>query len=272
MADANLEYIVQGKNLQLLKQNMDKTYAKTVNTVPIDQANGNITLNSDNIPYGDDSNVKAALDAINDKLNYKPITISSLTNSVGTVEKGSKVRAVTVSWKFGGSAPVTATLNGTALTSAELTAGKKDFSYPAPTGDGSDPALVTDTQFTLSATDDHKTAVSGSTSVLFKNKKYWGIGAVDADAVDSAFILGLGGNAFADNFSGDFTVNPGADDYFYFAFPSAWGVPKFKVGGFEGGVALLKTLDFTNASGYTESYDVYRSSNKNLGQSTVTVG
>ena len=45
----------------------------------------------------------------------------------------------------------------------------------------------------------------------------------------------------------------------------------FFVGGFEGGFALEKTFDYTNPSGYTEAYDVYKSTNAGLGSTKVDV-
>lgn len=273
MADENATLAVSAAQLKRVTDKIKQEYIKTVNGVA--GTDGAVTLNPDAIPYGDNSNVKAALDAINDKINYVKINIDSLTNDVGTVEKGVKVRAVTVSFAFNtqaGAVLKAATLNGTALTADELKAGKKAFSYPAPTGNAADPALVKDTTFTVVATDSHDASVTKTTGVYFQNKKYWGVGNVAADAIDSAFILGLGGNAFASNFRGDFTANSGADQHIYFAFPTAWGTPKFVVGGFEGGFVKEKTLDFTNASGYTESYDVWKTGNTNLGNTTVTVG
>lgn len=268
------EKLVTGARLALYTGEAAKTYAKTVNDVPIDKNTGNIALGSDKIPYGEDSNVKAELDAINDKINYVPIVINSVSNNVNTVEKGTKVRAVDVSWSLNNAVLQGATLNGTALTADELKANKKSFTYPAP-AEGStaaDPALVKDTTFTLVATDTHKATATKSTGIYFRNQKYWGAGKpASIDDITNDFIKGLTSKAFADNAKGTFNVNATDDNYIFYAFPHAWGTPKFVVGGIEGGFALVKTFDFTNASGYTESYDVYQSGNANLGDTTVTV-
>lgn len=40
---------------------------------------------------------------------------------------------------------------------------------------------------------------------------------------------------------------------------------------FEGGFNKVNTIEFTNASGYVESYDIYKSTNSNLGNTTVVV-
>ena len=68
-----------------------------------------------------------------------------------------------------------------------------------------------------------------------------------------------------------FTVSAGDGQYILFALPVALGVPTFKVGGFEGGFELQGEFDFTNASGHTEAYRLYRSTNAGLGSTTVSV-
>jgi hypothetical protein len=56
-----------------------------------------------------------------------------------------------------------------------------------------------------------------------------------------------------------------------FALPTSYGTPLFNVGGFDGGFNLIKTFNFTNYSGHTESYDVWISDNIGLGTTTVKV-
>ena len=50
-----------------------------------------------------------------------------------------------------------------------------------------------------------------------------------------------------------------------------YGTPVFNVGGFDGGFTKAASISFTNASGYTEEYAVYRSDNSNLGTKTIKV-
>lgn len=250
--------------LQYFKQKLDGAFAKTVNNVAIDK-NGNITLDPSQIAYKDGS-VKDALD----NLLYVKVAVNSVSNDVNNVELGTKVRAVTVSWIFNDAVITGATLNGTALTADELKAGKKAFTYPEPTGDAKDPALVATTEFKVTATDNRNATASKSTWVSFKLKKYYGVGDADGDAINNDFITGFGGT-LADNRSGDFTVTADAGQYIYFAVPASFGTPTFKVGGFAGGFGLAKTFDFTNASGHTESYNVYKSANAGLGKTTVSV-
>ena len=68
-----------------------------------------------------------------------------------------------------------------------------------------------------------------------------------------------------------FTVNAGENEHIFYAVPSRYGTCMFNVGGFDGGFSKVTTFDFVNASGFKESYDVYKSTNDNLGSTTVTV-
>ena len=70
--------------------------------------------------------------------------------------------------------------------------------------------------------------------------------------------------------AGSFNVNAGVNQFIYFACPSNYS-PVFNVNGFTGGFEVAATLNFTNAYGNTMAYTVYKSLNKNLGNTTVTV-
>lgn len=213
---------------------------------------------SDKIPYGD-SNVKAALDDLIDKVNYVPFSIKSFTNNVGTVENGATVTDVTLSWTLAGN-PTEVKLGNDAQP-LDL-AGSKVLSKQN---------ITKNTTWTLTGKDAKNKSDSKTTGVYFKDKKYWGIGTASGNDINNDFVLGLT-NALADNLKGDYTVTAGDGEYIYFAIPAAWSsMPSFWVGGFEGGFALAKTFDFTNASGATVSYNVFKSVNASLGNTTVTV-
>lgn len=214
------------------------------------------SITASTIKYGD-----STVAAILDDLTYVPVSINSFTNSVNTVEVGSTVTDVTFNWSLGGK-PTEVKFNDTAQ--ATDTTGTTSLTKQT---------IKTNTGFTLTAKDARNKSVSSQTWIVFKNKKYWGVGKpANADAVDSAFILGLGNSYFADNYRGDFSVNATDGNYIFFAVPKSFGdSPSFFVGGFEGGFALYKTFDFTNASGATVSYNVFKSTNPDLGQTTVTV-
>lgn len=201
-----------------------------------------------------DGTVQDALD----ELLYEPVKITSFTNTVNTVENGATVDDVTLNWSIDGS-PTSIKLDDVAQ---DLKATSKALTKLG---------LTANKSWTLVATDG-KTTSTKTTGVYFKNKRYWGVGKpANADAITNEFILGLSGSELADNFQKTFTVTAEDGNYIFFAIPESWGTPRFFVGGFEGGFSLVKTFDFTNASGATVSYNVYQSGNANLGDTTVNV-
>lgn len=193
---------------------------------------------------------------------YKAIAINSFTGG-SNVENGATVNNVNLSWTYS-KEPTSLTLDGTQVAKTDNVYNKSIAL--------TDLGLKANKTWTLVAKDARNASSTKTTSVTFTDKRYWGVGTVTAASrVNSAFVLSLGGNELAWNRNKDFTVNAGAGQYIYYAIPAAWGTPTFFVGGFEGGFDLLSKFNFTNASGYTTSYSVYKSSNANLGQTTVNV-
>ena len=176
-------------------------------------------------------------------LKYVEIEITSISNDVGTVEMGTTVETVTVSWKLN-KEPASQKVNGeevdTALRSKTLTGLK----------------ITTGTAFSVTVTDERGATDLGKTNVKFLNGVYYGAlrygGAVDNDAV-----LGLLTRKLQSNNTLDFTVTPGEGKRPAYACPTRYGTPTFKIGGFAYDWEKVTTFDFTNASGYTESYDVW---------------
>lgn len=111
---------------------------------------------------------------------------------------------------------------------------------------------------------------------LFRNKVYYGAKAeATINDINDAFIQGLTGQ-FAINYkhSGFNLGDSSADKYVWYCFPKRFEdakAPAFTVGGFEGAFIRIGTVSFKNSSGYTEDYSVYRSTNKGVADSTITV-
>lgn len=131
------------------------------------------------------------------------------------------------------------------------------------------PASVSTYTWTLNATDgtDNDTQ---NVSVTFYNRRFWGTSTTSSSYTE-ADIEGLASNELSNSRSKTFTVTAGASDYIIYSYPSRLGTATFTVGGFEGGFESPETVSVTNASGYTENYYVYRSTNTNLGTTTVVV-
>lgn len=188
-------------------------------------------------------------------LKYVPIDITGMSNNVGTQEMGTAVSSVTVSWTIN-KAPTSQKLDGVEIGAAERS---KTITGP----------FTTNKSFNLVATDERGATDSESTSISFLNGVYYGV-LNDGAEVTSTAVLALtkklqGSKALT------FTANAGATQRIVFALPTRYGTPNFNVGGFDGGFAKAKTFNFTNASGCTESYDVWLSENVGLGSTTVKV-
>lgn len=188
-------------------------------------------------------------------LQYVAIDITSITNNVKTVEMGSTVESVTVSWALN-KTPARQALNNKAV-------GVDDRS------DVVSGPFTEDTSFTLNVMDERNASDSASTAISFLNGVYYGVLA-DGATIDSGAILNLtrklqGAKGIT------FTADAGAGYRIAYAIPSRYGTPSFKDAetGFQAGFYLAATIAFTNASGYTENYDVWLSTNTSLGSMTV---
>lgn len=190
------------------------------------------------------------------ELNYKEITIIKFNNpAAGTHEIGSTINGVSLSWELSKN-PESQTLNGSALGTDV-----RSKSYDGP--------ITTNQTYSLSVTDEKGATASASSSITFLNGVYYGVLESGA-AIDSAVVRSLT-RKLQGSKGITFTADAGATQKIVYALPTRYGTPNFNVGGFDGGFAKANTFDFTNASGYTESYDVWLSENVNLGSTTVKV-
>lgn len=187
---------------------------------------------------------------------FNEIEITSISNSVGTVEMGSTVDTLTISWTLN-KEPVSQSLNGEAV----------DPSLRSVTLEGL--SLTAETAYTVKATDERDASDSGTTRIYFYNGVYYGV-LEDGAVLDSAAILGLK-KKLQSGKTLTFTADAGASQRIAYALPSRYGTPNFNVGGFDGGFTKAATVEFTNASEYMESYDVWLSDNTGLGSTTVKV-
>jgi len=121
------------------------------------------------------------------------------------------------------------------------------------------------------------TAVKGSvikvsaTNITWLQKEYYGVGP--AGETTAAFITGSLTGFLSASRGCMWTTTAGATDKIYFACRTAYGLATFWVGGFEGGFNLspASPIAVMNSHGVTENYDLYESSQLNLGLTTVTV-
>lgn len=192
------------------------------------------------------------LEILINESNYKEITTSKYTIYPTNAEMGSIVD-VTVSWEYNKDIVTYQKLN-----SIDLDINVRTYSFTN---------INSNTTFKLEFSDG-TTSTSKSITLSFLNSRCYGVS--DSKNYNSDLIKSLS-KALTGSRACSFTVNSGNGQYIYYCIPTRFGTPSFSVGGFEGGFSLVHTLDYTNPSGYTESYNIYRSDYSNLGNTTVVV-
>jgi hypothetical protein len=200
------------------------------------------------------------LDTINNKFKEVSKQIEEITNpfNINTfivtpsiAQKGSTV-SVSVKWTY-----------NKEITSQTL----NDTSLGLDTRDKTFTNVKADTVFTLTATSTNSTKTK-SGSIKFCNGIYYGKSS--STTYDSTLINSLT-KTLSDSKARTITVNAGAGEYIYYCLPTRLGVPGFNVGGFDGGFNKVATINFTNSNNYTENYDIYKSTNSGLGNTTITI-
>jgi hypothetical protein len=185
--------------------------------------------------------IRARLDA----LEVNAIRITNFTASSTSYEKGASA-TVTLNWS----------LNKTATT--------QKINNQAVTGSTATYTGVTDnTTYTLEVSDGDTNDVQ-SVSVNFANNIYYGV-ATDLSSVNNLESI------VSDSISRRFTVTASSGQYIIYAIPARLRNATFYVDSWEGGFDAPVEQTITNSNGYSETYKVYKSTNANLGTTTVEV-
>jgi len=199
--------------------------------------------------------VTAVADRVGD-LEYTAIDITALTGGSSN-ERGVTVTTVTLNWTITGSADVASqTLTDTTILPTVRT---KAFTGLT---------LTTNKTYTLVATDSEGGTDTATASVLFYDKRHWGVSA--STTLDSAAILALASNELGTARTQSRTFDCTGGRYIFFAWPASWGTPTFTVNGLVDSSWVNATVSHTNASGAVVSYHTWRSLNL-LNGSSVTV-
>lgn len=196
-----------------------------------------------------------------DDLAYVKIAVNTMSATNSSNEIGATVVATDVTWALN-KTPKTQKIKFGNEAEETLGTDVRSKSYTGKT-------ITANTTITLTVTDERDAKVTRSVTIGFQPKVYWGVSA--EETLDSAGILALASSALASSRGRTLSVNAGAGQYIYYAIPSSFGTPTFNVGGFDGGFSKVATVSHQNASGYTQSYDVWRSVNAGLGSTSVTV-
>lgn len=230
-------------------------------TVALENLARQILLNLTTQTFELDQGTKTLPDALNElnrDLQYIPIEILAFSNNIGVAEKGSTLNELTLKWQLN-KEPETILMNG------QVRADLKTLRSLTL----KDMALTADKTFMLQVTDEKRKTAQKNTSVVFQNGVYYGVSEIPEE-VNNTFILSLS-RSLQGSRTKTFSTTSTEGQYAWYAFPSRYGTPVFNVGGFDGGFTKAASISFTNASGYTEEYAVYRSDNSNLGTKTIKV-
>lgn len=115
------------------------------------------------------------------------------------------------------------------------------------------------------------TSISGFQIRWYQNIHY-GV-AQTGSTLNSVFISGTLTNKFLTGTKAiTFTITANSGEYIWYAYRVDAGTPNFSVNDFNGGFQIASTgTSFTNASGFTEQYQIWRSDYPSLGAITVVV-
>ena len=213
------------------------------------------------VKYTESDGTETTVKAVLDELLYVDLTVSVTSPTPTTQEIGAELSNLVINWTYNKSNIVSQSFNGSNLPDTE----QRSYTVEGP--------VTTNTTYTVKGNDGTKDA-SKSITFTFQNKVYYGVSPETVTGnVNSSFILGLTGSKFASSKSsvGTITANAETGNYIFYAQPASFAEPTFNIGGFDTTFPLFATIDFTNASGHQESYNVYRSNQAGLGSTSMTV-
>lgn len=195
------------------------------------------------------------IDAMFADLKYTLISISNFAVSPSSAEIGSTVNTVTLTW-MRNKAATAQTINDEEIDATVLSKVLTGLS-------------IKEAQtWTIKATDEKGNTSTKSAGITFLNGVYYGA-AAEPSNYNSTFVKSLTQELASSHKS--FSATAGAGQYLFYCYPSSRRAPTFTVGVLPGGFSKVATINFTNASGYAESYDIYKSDNANLGDTSVVV-
>lgn len=196
---------------------------------------------AETVTYTESLSVKDVLDQL---LYVTPLVTLSGGSSY---EKGETVASVALTWTINKDIISQSLNNGIG---SIIPVSTRNYTH-------SSQSITSNRTYTITVNDGTNNAIS-STSVVFYSKRYWGVS--ENTSLNDAQIIALS-SEFSTSRVQTRTFDCTGGKYFYFAFPSSFGTPSFTVNGLSFSDVNLTTQNFTNSSGYTESYYVYRCNN-----------
>lgn len=205
----------------------------------------------------DDTELRNEIADIWDVINYKAPNITSftMTPSATQYEIGSKINSLSFAWVLNKD------VTSQTLTGCTISATDRSASYSS--------AITTNKTFILTV-DDGKNQATASKSISFLPNVYFGASA--EGTYNNAFILSLPSKQLKGSKAGNYSMNIASNTYGYLAVPKSYGqITTVNIGGFDTELDDLGVVSVTNESNYTQDYYLYKTTNKNLGNITMTV-
>ena len=190
---------------------------------------------------------------------YTPMTVTIKQPGVRTYEIGSR-QDLTFKWEFSHDVD-SVTFDGATQTVSK-------------TGSATVYNITESKSYTVSGTrkDEKKESASDTVQINFYNKYYFGC-APEPTVIDSDFIKRLTLRTDWASEKPTFTETPfvATEQYVWYACPVDYAPSSFKMGGFSGGFTDPQLVSYTNGSGHTENYYLYRSVEAGLGSIEIQV-
>jgi hypothetical protein len=188
-------------------------------------------------------------------LTYVPIEISSFINNINEAEKGQVINNIILDWDYN-KIPTELLLDDVSIETS-----LKTYTLSAQN-------INSDKIYTLTAKDSQNNSSIKTTSITFVDAIYYG--AKEESEYDNTFVLSLNKKLAKDK-DQSVTINANTNQYIYICTPVAFGECNFSVGGFTGGFEKIQEISVTNGYNYTTNYNLYKSVNPNLGETTVQI-
>lgn len=212
--------------------------------------------------------VKSALDSVNDQITkiweemdgmtYIPLSILSFAAETPLQEKGVTVTEMKFTWSLSDTPKGSALINN-----VDTGVSTKDGEYNLQSL-----SVTEKTNFTLLVRDKKGNEFTATAPIDFAQLVYYG--AFDA-VEDYSTLLGKLNSNLQQTRAGEFNAEAAVNKYIYFAVPESYGACTFTSGGFTGGFEKVSNIQHANAYGYVSKYDIYRSVEAGLGQTTFIV-
>jgi hypothetical protein len=193
-----------------------------------------------------------------------PETLPAITGSIlaspNLVERGSIITSVMLDWHF-------SRIPSNSVSITDLTTVDKNILTDSITLDYTSAPIVDDKLYEMTILDGTDT-YTFTDEIKFLSKLY--LAKSPFNTLTGAQIIGFASDSYlVDSFVGEYSWTGLVNDYIYISYPSTFGFANFTFSGFPVTFTQYNIVNFTNSSGYTSSYVVYRSLNQLNGNVTL---